>query len=726
MNFDIKFSAFALYPLLLLVLAVLFTLFIYRSTTPPVANWLRRGLAGLRGFTLAAALLLLFEPILSRAWQRSEKPVVAVLIDRSASMTLSDSLGTRGDALQKVLAMPWANDLRDRADVAFFGFSDSLYALTQDSLAHPHFNGDGSNLSGALLAAKEKLAGRRYGAAILFSDGAYNLGTNPGRVAETYGVPVFSVQLGRNQRTRDALIREVVTNEIAYAETQLPAEVALSAMGLRGRKTKLRVFEGDKEIQTQEVELPEDDSQAVVKLILTPQTLGLNRYELKLDALEGEQTLENNRRVFYVRVLKSKLIIWMFAGAPSPDHAFLKRALEHDPNYQVRGFVQEPGGSFYVIPAQTLPNLRQAESWKEVDALVFVDFPRRDTDRSVLEALNRELTQNNRPLLYVHGPLVDLPLLWQLRNALPLAALPRATNERAVSLRLEPNGLAHPVTRPLAEMQAGAEGLTNDLPPIFCNLAGLAALPGSEALMSIFANNAGRAEPVWLAQKNASRKTLALFSYGIWRWHLMLQTREPAPAIYEEMMRASVRWLVTKEDTKPVRFTSNKEIYRGGEQIELLAQVYREDYQPLAGAQVRARLHGPQFQQEVILQDLGSGLYRAQLQVLGGGEYQFQGAAELAGRKLGEDEGKFSVEPFSLEFLQTQINEPLLQQIAAASGGKYVAPEGLEEALAQLPLAPEIIHEARDFALWAKPAVLFVLLLTLALEWFLRKRQGML
>lgn len=726
MNFDIKFSALAVYPLLLLALAILFTLLIYRSTTPPVAQWLRRSLAGLRGFTLAAALLLLFEPILSRVWERAQKPVVAVLIDRSASMTLSDSLGTRGDALQKIIAMPWPDDLRNRADVAFFGFGDSLHALTKDSLADLRFSGDGSNLSAALLSVKEKLAGRRYGAAVLLSDGAYNLGTNPARVAETYGVPIISVQLGRDRQTRDALIREIVTNEIAYAETQLPVEVSVSATGLRGRRTKLRVFEGEKEIQSQEIALPEDNTQSVVKLILTPQTLGLNRYELKLDAFEGEQTLENNRRVFYVRVLKSKLNVWIFAGSPSADYAFLKRALERDPNYQIRGFVQRPGGSFYAQPAQTLPNFRQTDTWNEVDALVLVDFPRRDTDRGVLEVLQRELTQNNRPLLYLHGPLVDLPSLWQLRGALPLAAPPRAMNERAVALRLEPNGNAHPVTRTLAELHAGASALSNELPPQFCNLAALNVLPGSETLMSIFANNGGRAESAWLAQKNAARKTFAFFSYGVWRWHLMLQTREPVSSLYEDMMRGAVRWLVTKEDTKPVRFTSNKEIYRGGERIELLAQVYREDYQPLAGAQVRARLTGPQFQQEVILQDVGSGLYRAQLQVLGGGEYQFQGTAELAGRKLGEDSGKFSVEPFSLEFLQTHFNASALQQIAAASGGRYVAPDSLAEALAQLPLAPEIIHEARDYALWGKPAVLFVLLFTLALEWFLRKRQGML
>lgn len=721
MNFDLKFSAFVIYPLLLLALAILFTLFIYRSTTPPVAHWMRRVLAGLRTFVLAAALLLLFEPIMSLAWQRSEKPVVAVLIDQSASMKLADSLGARGEVARQALNLPWVAQLRERAEVAFFAFSDSLHALTPDSLAAFTFTGDGSNLSAALLSAKEKLAARQYGAAVLLSDGAYNLGTNPARVAESYGVPIVAVRLGGNQATRDVLISEVVTNEIAYAETQLPVEVSLSATGFQGRKTKLRVFERESEIQTQDVELPSDNTQTVTKLILTPKQLGLNRYEVRLDGLENEQTLANNRRVFYVRVLKSKLNLWIFAGAPSPDYSFLKRALAGDPNYNVRGFAQKPGGGFYLAPGEILPNFRQAEAWKEIDALMFIDFPRRDTERSLLETLQREIMQNSRPLFYLHGAQVDLGALWQMRGALPLAALPSLTSERELTLQIESQGLVHPITRAIVEAN-----LSNNFPPLFSNVAPLKILPGSESLLGVTQSFSGATEPLWLAQKNAERKSVAIFSYGLWRWHLMLQTQPQGTAVYENTMRGLVRWLVTKEDAKLVRFTSNKEIYRGGERIELLAQVYREDYQPLAGAQVRARLTGPQMQQDVILQDLGSGLYRANLQVLGGGEYQFQGAAELAGKKLGEDSGRFSVEPFSMEFLQTRFNEPTLQQIAAASGGKYVAPDSLAAVLAQLQLAPEIKHEARDFALWGKPAMLFALLFALAVEWFLRKRQGML
>lgn len=724
MNIDLKLSAAAFYPMALVLLALLFTWLIYRRTTPPVSRFLRRLLAALRGFVLAAAVLLLFEPILGIALQRVHKPAVAVLIDRSASMTLPDSAGTRAEKTRAALALPWLERLREQAEVSFFAFSDSLYPVTPDSFAGLAFNGDGSDLSGALQSAKEKLAGKEYRAAVLLSDGAHNLGGNPARLAETYGAPILAVRLGGTRPSRDAMISEILTNEIAYAETQLPVEISVAAAGYSGRQTRLRVFEGEQEIAAQEIVLPADDTQTTAKITLLPRQLGLNRYTVKLEAQEGEQTLANNRRAFYVRVLKSKLHIWIFAGAPAADYSFLKRALEGDPNYQVRGFVQQPSAGFYAVPGQTLPAFANPEIWKAVDGIILVDFPPPHADGALLEMIKRQLLEEGKPLFYLHGPSVDPALLWQLRSALPLASPPALSNERSLTLLLEPAGAAHAVTRPLVEAKTAGD----DLPPLFTNVSAVHALPAGEILLGAPQSSGRQAAiaPLWLAQKNAARKTLAVFSYGLWRWHLMLQTVPGKAEIYDHLMRGIVRWMVTKEDAKLVRITSNKEIYRGGEQIELQAQIYREDYVPLEGAQVRVQLAGPQWRQEVILQDAGSGHYRGRLQVLGGGEYLFKGEAELNGKKLGEDAGKFSVEPFSLEFLHTRGNETLLRQLALASGGAYLSPDSLEQAIARLPLQSVHQQEERDFAFWGKWPVLLVLLAALTVEWFLRKREGML
>jgi hypothetical protein len=757
MNFDLKLSSALVYPLLLILLAIAFTFFIYRATTPPVANWLRRGLAVLRTFALALALLLLFEPVLTFGLQRLQKPTVAVLVDRSASMTLADSAIVRADLVRQALSLPWVKDLEKRAVIAGFSFSDSLRRMNLDTLSPKAFNGDGSDLGGALLATKKMLAERHLAAAIMFTDGAQNMGESPVRVAEQFGVPLITIGIGSSQGVRDVQLSDIVTNEIAYAETQLPVEVSVSNLGYAGRRARLRIIEESARADTtrqskaaheQEIVLPADNTQATVRFNIVPHKLGLNRYVAQIDTLAGELTKANNRRTFYVRVLKNKLKLWIFAGAPSPDYVFIKRTLEADKNFQIQGFVQRPDGNFYNTSAAdvitALTRIRREETDGSLDGVIMIDFPRRDSNRRLLEALSQQLAKQRKPLFFLSGPSVDFAALWQFRSVLPLAAAPAQTSERLVYLRPELAGLSHSLTR-FSETPDDNRRLWNELPPLFCNLINIQPLAASQVLAAID-NRRGEQSvgeilarpgpprsgatptgiPVMLAQKSAERKTVAIFAYGLWRWHLLMQGVGKTPVAYETLIRSAVRWMVTAEDAKLVRITSNKEIYRGGESIELSAQIYHEDYRPRTGAQVRVQLAGPQFSQEVILQDAGDGLYRATLQVLGGGEYQFRGIAEQNGQKIGEDSGRFTVEPFSLEFLNTRLNEPLLRQMAQVTGGAYGPPDSLANFVARLPLSSISRHETFDIALWGRTPVLLALLLVLGAEWFVRKRQGML
>jgi len=752
MNFELKLSSSIIYLLLLLSAAIIFTFFIYRETTPRVANWLRRGLAVLRTFALALALLLLFEPILSLGFQQTQKPTIAVLVDRSASMNLADSTIKRADVVRRAFTLPWVKALEQRAEVAVFSFSDSLRQMRLDSIASMSFNGDGSDIGGALLAGKKLLIEKHFSGVILLTDGAQNIGENPARVAEQFGVPIITVGIGAARGARDVLVSDVVTNEIAYAETKLPVEVSITNLGYAGRRARVRLFEQQspaeaKALLEQEVILPADNTQLTSRFNITPGKVGLNRYTVQIDTLAGELTRENNRRTFYVRVLKNKLKLWILAGAPSPEVSFLQRTLAADSNYHIQNFIQRPDGNFYqnVSAANLAATLNRSgpDGVDGIDGVIMIDFPRRDSDPRLLETLSQQLAKKQKPLFFLNGAGVDLDALWQFRNILPIATAPAQSSERQIYVQPDLAGLAHPLTR-FSETPEENRRKWEELPPVFCNVINLQPLSGSEVLASIDQQRTGPSElalsrpsstrrgttpggmAVLLAQKSAERKTVAMFAYGIWRWHLLMQGIGKTPQAYESLIRNAVRWMVTREDAKLVRLTSNKEIYRGGEAIELSAQIYHEDYRPRQGADVRVQLTGPQFSQEVILQDASDGLYRATLQVLGGGEYQFRGGAEQNGQKIGEDSGRFSVEPFSLEFLNTRLNEPLLRQMAQVTGGHYGPPDSLASFIERLPLTPISRQENSEFALWGRAPVLFVLLLVLGLEWFVRKRQGML
>ena len=102
--------------------AFVLTFVAYRYTLPPVSSVLRFSLIALRSIALFLLLLLLGEPLLSLVYHRTEKPVLALLIDQSKSMTIRDKGGDRREiALQLAESRSLHDALSHRGQCHDFG-----------------------------------------------------------------------------------------------------------------------------------------------------------------------------------------------------------------------------------------------------------------------------------------------------------------------------------------------------------------------------------------------------------------------------------------------------------------------------------------------------------------------------------------------------------------------------------------------------------------------------
>ncbi len=76
------------------------------------------------------------------------------------------------------------------------------------------------------------------------------------------------------------------------------------------------------------------------------------------------------------------------------------------------------------------------------------------------------------------------------------------------------------------------------------------------------------------------------------------------------------------------------------------------------------------------------------------------------------------------------MNSQLLRELAHLTSGRYITPaeiDSIEPALQQLPaFTPRSETSVLTLALWDWYYTLAALLLLLSMEWFLRKRSGML
>ncbi|MDA0875178.1 MAG: hypothetical protein O3C45_08990, partial [Bacteroidetes bacterium] len=237
-------------------------------------------------------------------------------------------------------------------------------------------------------------------------------------------------------------------------------------------------------------------------------------------------------------------------------------------------------------------------------------------------------------------------------------------------------------------------------------------------------------DPVLAVMRRGQVKTAALTAHGFWRWTLVPEDLEPEAARFAQLMGNLVQWLYAADDDRLVRVSPVESSFAEGESILFRGEVYDEALRPLPDASLALRLTSPSGQVfPYEMQPQGNGRFSLDLGALPAGAYTFRATAAFEDAEVGTDGGAFSVGRRTLEYRQTRADFDLMRQIASRSGGAMVVSSdvsGLAEAIrSAATYRPATESSLSQIRLWQRLPFLAVILLLLTLEWFFRKRWGM-
>ena len=704
----------------LLVLAAIgagaLTYFSYRVTLPPVSRALRLTLTLLRGLSLFILFLLLGEPLLSLVYHRSEKPILGVLIDQSKSMTIQDRTGDRTVRLLKALEAPAFQTVQSNSEIVFGAFDTKLHlfrSLSRDSLS---FTGDGTDIGGALKQLKRLTAERNLQAVLLLTDGTVTTGTSPLYEAEELGLPVFAVGIGDSSEPHDVLVRGVVANTITYVGNRVPVNATVRSSGYSGERVEVMLQGKGKTLDRKTITLESGTREYDVPLSFVPDQDGTQKFSVDVSRLPGEINTQNNRSSFFVKVLKSKMQVVLIAGAPSPDVDAIRRALQDDTNVELKTFIERGNGQFY-------EGLLTDQLLREADCLILIGYPRTGGSTSAVSAIAGAAALG-KGLFFMPSRSTDFQKLKALESFLPFVIQAQSGDERQLFFSISDDQRNNPILR-----STSAE-IWNRMPPAFAAGVTLRAKPESEVLARTRLQNVVTGDPLFLSRRVNRSKSLALACYGIWRWKSYSEGVTGAERLLENFMSSSVRWLVTRDDERPVQVHPTKEMFAGSDPVEFTAQVYDDNYKPIDPADVSISVTQKNQASQLNLTTLGNGRFEGAFDPLPEGDYSFTATVVAGGRPLAEERGSFSVGGINAEFLETRANKHLLQQIASRTGGRYYEPEDLQrlpdDVAALSNFRVREVNVAEQFELWNKAWMLGALITLLALEWILRKHLGLL
>jgi hypothetical protein len=745
-SLNLAAGPFWLYAAILLA-SILLAIWSYRNTVPRTTRARRNTLIALRSVGIAALLLAIFQPIINSSTTDQITPSIALVMDNSQSMTLPE----KGFAIQ--------NDIEARSEAMLRSIHeaipndvlhdpDKMKLFTVGAQTIPFPNGTpvdsirpqsgATDLSSAFHMIRDLRKTSNTEAIVLYTDGAFTSGKNPIYPAQELGVPVYAIGLGDSTEPRDVAVTELFTNEVATVGAVQPVDVTLHYGGIKpGEHLTVQLFEEDQKLDEKTIELSQPIGDESVSFQYTPKSEGTKKLTARVSILAGEATDKNNLRITYVKVLKNKFHIVLFAGAPSSDEGFLQQFFSGNPALQLSTYIQKEGAAFYEGPPTR-------EKLGQVDLVVLAGFPIASSSEESIALVRQLLMREGRSLLFIPSRQLDPAKLAELGDALPMRAdaRPGSQTEIKAGLVLTARGSEDPILHipPEDHSAVNWEGLA----PLFKTETHFEALPESRTLATVNMQGVKMDEPLLVTRTIGTARQVALTGYGIWQWKLTTFGREEAYigksdsskvgiSALDLFLANAVRWLTTQEENERVQIVPDRKFYQAGERIDFLGQVYNESMEPVEQADVAIQISGTALPKplDLSLEAAGNGRFTATIpQGLPKGDYSYKGTASQNGSILGSDDGRFNVGDFNIELAEPRMRSDILRALAERTGGRFYTPETASNLLKDIYANPRFqaheITNTHDYELWNSWPLLALAILCFGSEWFIRKRLGML
>jgi hypothetical protein len=749
---------------------VLYVAWCYRRETSDVGRRWYVFLAMLRMLALAVLAVMLAELLIRL--ERTGLPPLAVLIDRSASMSTVDKVDeSNADDLQsrlaqesireptrlglaqlalleKEAALLKALDRRHKLMIGSFDSDVTWHDGPLDEQIHAiekldtHSSRAGTTrLGGAVRQVLTALRGTPPAAVLVLTDGVNTAGpslADAAAYARRRGVPLYFVGIGDQQPPQDVELTDLLVEAVVFAGDIVNFEATLGHTGLADETLEVRLVQsGNPEpLAETTVTLTGDRRAQQVRLAHRPVEVGDFEYAVEVTPLESESNRDNNRLSRTVSVREEKVRVLLVQSYPSFEYRYLKHMLQRDATIDLDVYLQEAALEYATADeaALRLFPVRKEELFS-YDVLIFGDVDPRRLSRSALAGVRSFIEEQGGGAVFIAGPRF---LPWQYRDIPEVSALlpfdlasaevpdPREVIEEGFTVAPTPLGLASPQLE-LGDTPAESESIWPNLPPLYWLLEIAEPKPAARVLAEhpTRLGRTGQKLPVILLHFVGAGKVVFHATDETWRWRFRV-----GDVFFARYWVQTIRMLARSKllgGDRDVEVTVDRREYAQGEPVHLRARFFDERAAPAAddGVTVVVEQDGGQRRQVTLQRSLAArGVFEATLTDLGHGRYHFvlirpttEGRAPA---------GDFAVVAPPGEFARLEMDAASLAAAAEETRGKFYLFGETDDLLDDLPRGRQVpFRQLPPIMLWNRWWTLTAFLSLITCEWILRKRKGL-
>jgi hypothetical protein len=618
---------------------------------------------------------------------------------------------------------------------------------------------------------------------ILLTDGQHNSGEPPTAKARELGerrLPVYPIALGARKAPPDVAVSAVHAANRVFKDVEAPVEVTFKISGLPAQTFLVELSRSSQRPGEEKKVLAERIVRHDGKDRVYTETFPVRMDEVGTQTLTAtvkpvnpdtkETRTDNNSRLTTVEVADDKAKVLLVDGEARWEYHYLASALKRDRTIKLTSVIfHQPRLNPDLTPAELEKMGCPLQKWPEgphaladYDCIILGDVGPEQLPSAERVRLEKYVAEAGKTLVIVAGkrfmplaypeagpdgetdPLRKLLPILSPRVAAPVDGFPMtltAAGKETKFLEMDPDpSKSAAIWHALPRHQWGVVG---EAKPAATTLAYVA-----EAGDEIDPPDAQKSQGLIVRQNYGFGRVLYVGMDSTWRWRYKV-----GDVYHHTFWGAVLRWAASDKPlmngNEYLRFGTPQPVYSREEEVQVVVRL-NEEAGPikadlLAGARI-LRQGGPGEPEKAValvplarreaqprvlegrVRDLPPGSYAIELVIPDLADKLQAGPTEGAPqeKKSGTIRAHFTVRPpDSREMIDLETRWPLLEEVAAKSGGKVFTPEDAGE-LANL-LASQSVPESErhEQRLWQWEFVLGAMLVLLTLEWVGRKLAGL-
>ena len=638
-------------------------------------------LAFLRFIAVLGILLLLINPRITKSAYEIQKTPLPIVVDNSASVA---DLKANEQALALYKMLSGNAQLQQKFDIQSYAFSNDLASSEIFD-----FKGTQTNLE---VVARDLNSINRnlLFPTILITDGNQTTG-NDYVYAFDPANKVYPLVVGDTTTFTDLRISQLNVNKYAFHKNKFPVEVFVQYSGSKSINATFSILQGNTVISKQTLSFTNRKKSEAIRVLLPANKVGLQLFRATLSSAEKEKNTYNNSKNFAVEIIDQKSDIAIVSAISHPDLGALKRAIETNSERKV-----------------TLLKPSELSGPEDYNAIVLYQPTaafKPVYDRNKTAAVNT---------LTITGTATDFAFLNQQQTYFSF----KMSGQREDYL-----ATFEPQFNLFAAEDIGFE----NLPPLQHPFGTITVNGNSNTLLSARIRNIATGAPLLAFTEERGQRAALLAGEHIWKWRLQSHVNHGSFEKFDLFADKIIQFLVSDNKRKSL-VVNHERFYNSGDALEITAQYFNKNYEFDEKARLMIAVTNRKTKQ-LRKYDLlkGSNAFSVNLDGLPAGQYDFT-VQELNSRT--RYNGHFEVLDFDIEKQFVNPDLQKLQQLADRTAATAFMPDQAAQLVKAL-LDNDDYKAIQKAVIKKVPLIdslllLGLIVLALALEWFIRKYNGML